>query len=51
MSRLLDDYGLDVWIWYPAMDQDYSNPTTVEFALKRKDLGASFRTYLKTLKL
>src|SRR5205807_8095400 len=24
MSRLCDDYGLDVWIWYPAMDLDYS---------------------------
>jgi hypothetical protein len=34
MSRLLDEYGLDVWIWYPAMDQDYSDPKTVEFALK-----------------
>ncbi len=34
MSRLLDEYGLDVWIWYPAMDKDYSDPATVEFALK-----------------
>jgi hypothetical protein len=34
MSRLLDDYGLDVWIWYPAMDSDYSKPETVQFALK-----------------
>lgn len=34
MSRLCDDYGLDVWIWYPAMDRDYSSPATVEFALK-----------------
>jgi len=33
MSKLLDDYGLDVWIWYPAMDVDYTNPKTVEFAL------------------
>ena len=33
MSRLADEYGLDVWIWYPAMDRDYSNPSTVEFAL------------------
>ena len=33
MSRLLDEYGLDVWIWYPAMDKDYSDPQTVEFAL------------------
>jgi len=34
MSRLADEYGLDVWIWYPAMDPDYGNPKTVEFALK-----------------
>ena len=33
MSRLADDYGLDVWIWYPAMDNDYSDPATVESAL------------------
>ncbi len=33
MSRLCDEYGLDVWIWYPAMDPDYSNPKTVEAAL------------------
>src|SRR5262245_22043548 len=34
VSRLADEYGLDVWIWYPAMDRDYSDPKTVEFALK-----------------
>jgi hypothetical protein len=34
MSRLADEYGLDVWIWYPAMDPDYADPATVEFALK-----------------
>ena len=34
MSRLAADYGLDVWIWYPAMDADYGKPETVEFALK-----------------
>ena len=33
MSRICDEYGLDVWIWYPALDQDYSKPETVEFAL------------------
>jgi hypothetical protein len=32
-ARIADDYGLDVWIWYPAMDEDYSDPKTVEFAL------------------
>jgi hypothetical protein len=34
MSQLADDYGLDVWIWYPAMDADYSDPKTTEFALR-----------------
>lgn len=34
MSRILDEYGLDVWIWYPAMDRDYSDPKTVEFAIQ-----------------
>ena len=34
MSRIANEYGLDVWIWYPAMDPDYSDPKTVEAALK-----------------
>ena len=34
MSRVADEYGLDVWIWYPAMDQDYTDPETVKFALQ-----------------
>ena len=33
VSRLADSYGLDVWIWYPAMDRDYADPKTVESAL------------------
>jgi len=37
MSRLLDDYGLDVWIWYPAMDKDYSDSATVAAALTEWD--------------
>ncbi len=41
MSRLADSYGLDVWIWYPAMDKDYSDPETVEFALH--EWGEVFR--------
>ncbi|MEX2264156.1 MAG: hypothetical protein WD696_19540 [Bryobacteraceae bacterium] len=41
MSRVLDSYGLDVWIWYPALDEDYSNPKTVEFALN--EWGEVFR--------
>ena len=30
MSRIADKYGLDVWVWYPAMDKDYSDPATVD---------------------
>ena len=40
MSKVCDDYGLDVWIWYPALDRDYGDPKTVEFALK--EWGAVF---------
>jgi hypothetical protein len=34
MSKLADAYGLDVWIWYPAMDKDYSDPKIVESAVR-----------------
>jgi hypothetical protein len=34
MSRIADEYGQDVWIWYPALDKDYGDPQQVEFALK-----------------
>ncbi len=37
VSKICDRYGLDVWIWFPAMDQDYSKPATVDFALKEWD--------------
>ncbi len=41
MSRLADEYGLDVWIWYPAMDTDYTDPKTVSAALE--EWGEVFR--------
>lgn len=34
MARILDEYGMDVWIWYPALDENYSDPKQVEAALK-----------------
>jgi hypothetical protein len=37
MSRVADDYGLDVWIWYPCLDKDYSDPETVQFALNEQE--------------
>jgi hypothetical protein len=30
MSRICDEYGVDVWIWYPAMEHDYSDSATVD---------------------
>jgi hypothetical protein len=41
MSRLLDRYGMDVWIWYPAMSADYGNPATVKKELE--EWGKVFR--------
>ncbi len=41
MSRVLDELDMDVWIWYPALDPDYSKPSDVEFALK--EWGEVFR--------
>ena len=37
MSRLLDQYGLDVWVWYPALDKVYSDQETVRSALREWD--------------
>lgn len=41
MSQLLDDYGLEVWVWYPALDEDYSDAATVDAALQ--EWGEVFR--------
>ncbi len=34
MSKLADDYGMDVWVWMPAMDKDYTDPATIEKSLQ-----------------
>ncbi len=41
MSGLAASYGLDVWLWYPAMDADYSEAKTVTSALS--EWGEVFR--------
>jgi hypothetical protein len=41
MSRIADGYSMDVSIWYPAMDADYSDRKTVDFALE--EWGNVFR--------
>ena len=41
VSHAADEYGLDVWIWYPALDGDYGDPDTVKLALEeRKEVFA-----------
>ena len=34
MSQLADDYGFDVWIWFPALDKDYTDKKTVDAAIE-----------------
>jgi hypothetical protein len=34
MSRIADKYGLDVWIWYPAMEASYSTRAAIQAAVK-----------------
>ncbi|AMY11754.1 hypothetical protein LuPra_05016 [Luteitalea pratensis] len=29
MSRIADKYGLDVWVWYPALDEDYTTEASI----------------------
>ena len=41
VSRIADDYGVDVWIWFPAMDEDYTDAATVESSLE--EWGQVFR--------
>jgi hypothetical protein len=41
LSGLLDRYGMDVWIWYPAMAAGYSDPAAVASALD--EWGEVFR--------
>lgn len=33
VSRLADKYGLDVWVWYPALDDDYTTEGSVAKAV------------------
>lgn len=34
MSRLAKEYGIECWVWYPAMEKDYSDKATEARALK-----------------
>jgi hypothetical protein len=34
MSAIAAKYGLDVWIWYPAMNPSYATPAAIDAAVK-----------------
>ena len=37
VSASCDAYGLDVWIWYPNVGEDYVSEEGIEFELKERD--------------
>jgi len=37
LSEIIDSYGLDVWIWYPNMGDDYTDPQTRAFELAERE--------------
>ncbi|TBL81080.1 hypothetical protein [Paenibacillus thalictri] len=37
LSHIVDAYGLDLWIWYPNMASDYSDPATIEAELAERE--------------
>jgi len=41
-SRLAQEYGIEYWIWYPLISEDYGKPSTVDDELKRAE--AIFRS-------
>lgn len=34
MSQLAADYGLDVWVWFPAMELKYDTPKSIEASVE-----------------
>src|SRR5690606_14559444 len=37
MTRLLEKYGLDAWIWYPLMHGDYTNDDNIQKSLAENE--------------
>ena len=36
-SEIIDSYGMDVWIWYPNMGQDYEHPDSLKKELQERE--------------
>ena len=37
LSRIIDSYGLDVWIWYPNIGNDYTHPDSIRTELAERE--------------
>lgn len=37
LGEIIDSYGLDTWIWYPNMGEDYSDPETIRAELEERE--------------
>ena len=37
LSKLIHGYGLDVWLWYPNMAEDYGDPDTFAQEMKERE--------------
>src|SRR5690606_30224344 len=35
-SKIADSYGMDVWMWYPNMGTDYSNPDSLKMEIEER---------------
>ena len=36
-SEIVDSYGMDVWIWYPNMGEDYTHPDSIRAELQERE--------------
>jgi hypothetical protein len=36
-SEIIDSYGMDVWVWYPNMGNDYTHPAAIREELKERE--------------
>lgn len=37
LAEVIDSYGLDTWLWYPNMGDDYSNPDSIRAELAERE--------------
>ncbi len=37
LSEIIDSYGMDVWIWYPNMGDDFVNESAILAELKERE--------------